>query len=313
MVSFGSVQTNGYNADGLRAKKTVSSGRTYYLYDGDQVVGEFASGNSYLSALNTWGANGLLARHTQAGSWYYTFDMLGNVAQKLNSAGTVLSSSTFDPAGNQATNDTNPDPYSGFGGQWGYVSDYETGLTLLGHRFYDSGTQRFLTRDPISYDGGINLYAYVGNNPVNDTDPDGFFGQASTDNPDGAIVARQCTEETGSSGLGKPGRIFPPIPPNLFCRLFPWLCPKNTAKGGPNRKPPRTTGHRQTGDVPSWVPAARQRVGLRGTKSCAQYVAELLDEQYGGRGWYTGRKDTRQGSEYSQIVKDCENNPGRYP
>jgi len=134
------------------------------------VVGEFGSGNNYLSALNTWGANGLLARHTRAGVWYYTFDMQGNVSQKLNAQGAVLSSSIFDPAGNQATNDPNPDPYSGFGGQWGYVSDYETGLTLLGHRFYDNNTQRFLTRDPIGYDGGINLYAYVGNNPVNETD-----------------------------------------------------------------------------------------------------------------------------------------------
>ncbi len=175
LISFGSTQTNGWNADGLRAWKQTGSGRTYYVYDGDQVVGEFGSGNNFLSALNTWGANGLLARHTRAGVWYYTFDMQGNVSQKLNSAGAVLSSSIFDPAGNQATNDTNPDPYSGFGGQWGYVSDYETGLTLLGHRFYDNSTQRFLTRDPIGYDGGINLYAYTANNLVNDTDPSGYF------------------------------------------------------------------------------------------------------------------------------------------
>ncbi len=68
MTAFGSVQTNDYNGDGLRARKQATSGRTYYIYDGDQVVGEFGSGTSYLSALNTWGANGLLARHTRAGS-----------------------------------------------------------------------------------------------------------------------------------------------------------------------------------------------------------------------------------------------------
>ncbi len=62
------MATNGYNGDGLRAWKQTGSGRTYYIYDGDQVIGEFASGTSYLSALNTWGANGLLARHTRAGS-----------------------------------------------------------------------------------------------------------------------------------------------------------------------------------------------------------------------------------------------------
>ncbi len=200
MTAFGSAQTNGYNGDGLRAWKQTGSGRTYYIYDGDQVIGEFASGTSYLSALNTWGANGLLARHTRAGVWYYTFDMQGNVSQKLNAQGAVLSSSIFDPAGNQATNDPNPDPYSGFGGQWGYVSDYETGLTLLGHRFYDNSTQRFLTRDPIGYAGGINLYAYTTNNPVNNTDATGLFPVLTEPAPLPGIAP--VLEGGGGAGLG---------------------------------------------------------------------------------------------------------------
>ncbi|HEY3265367.1 MAG TPA: RHS repeat-associated core domain-containing protein [Armatimonadota bacterium] len=44
----------------------------------------------------------------------------------------------------------------------------------MGHRYYDPATGRFLTRDPISYAGGINLYAYCQNNPVNLTDPAGL-------------------------------------------------------------------------------------------------------------------------------------------
>ncbi len=43
------------------------------------------------------------------------------------------------------------------------------------HRYYDPNAGRFITRDPIGYDGGINLYAYTANNPVNDADPDGTF------------------------------------------------------------------------------------------------------------------------------------------
>ncbi len=61
----------------------------------------------------------------------------------------------------------------GFGGQFGYYTD-DTGRTLLGHRFYDAGMGRFVTRDPIGYKGGINLYGFTGNNPVNESDPDGF-------------------------------------------------------------------------------------------------------------------------------------------
>ena len=37
------------------------------------------------------------------------------------------------------------------------------GTQLLGHRFYDSGTGRFINRDPIEYEGGNNVYRYVDN------------------------------------------------------------------------------------------------------------------------------------------------------
>jgi len=62
---------------------------------------------------------------------------------------------------------------AGFGGQFGYYHDY-LGRYLLGHRFYDSFTGRFVTRDPIGYQGGINLYGFAGNNPVNESDPSGY-------------------------------------------------------------------------------------------------------------------------------------------
>ncbi len=62
---------------------------------------------------------------------------------------------------------------AGFGGQFGYYHDY-AGRYLLGHRYYDSFTGRFVTRDPIGYKGGINLYGFTGNNPVNESDPDGL-------------------------------------------------------------------------------------------------------------------------------------------
>jgi RHS repeat-associated protein len=53
-------------------------------------------------------------------------------------------------------------------GQWGNYTDPETGLLCLGQRYYDPGTGRFLNRDPIGYAGGINLYGYAGDNPIND-------------------------------------------------------------------------------------------------------------------------------------------------
>ncbi len=87
--------------------------------------------------------------------------------------------------GQQQSNQLNIESV-GFGGQWGYYTDNEldqvTGVvpqgrltwTLNGLRYYDPSVGRFLTRDPVGYEGGINLYTFCGNNPVNYADPSGL-------------------------------------------------------------------------------------------------------------------------------------------
>lgn len=90
--------------------------------------------------------------------------------------GTVTSNDLCDSYG--ARTNTGGTDVFGFGAQDGYYTDTETGLTLCTHCFYDPLAGRWLTRDPISYSGGINLYEYVGNNPTNDDDPEGYAGNA---------------------------------------------------------------------------------------------------------------------------------------
>ena len=177
LVAAGSVLTAGYGADGLRAWKQNSSGRTYFLYDGLTPVCE-TDGSGNVTAVNTWGANGLLARHTSAGSVFYAFDPQGSVSVRLNTSGTVLSSHCNEAWGTQVSTGSGyaSDPYAGYGGQWGYYRDSETGLHLLGHRYYDVSNGRFLNRDPMGYGGGINMYAYCGNNGIAAIDPEGLQG-----------------------------------------------------------------------------------------------------------------------------------------
>lgn len=69
---------------------------------------------------------------------------------------------------------TNPgfQPFGFAGG----IYDQQTKLTRFGARDYDAETGRWTAKDPIRFDGGdTNLMAYVGNNPVNRTDPLGLI------------------------------------------------------------------------------------------------------------------------------------------
>lgn len=55
----------------------------------------------------------------------------------------------------------------------GQVYDASAGLYYMGARFYDPDLGRFISEDPIGIAGGLNLYAYAGNDPVNAMDPSG--------------------------------------------------------------------------------------------------------------------------------------------
>jgi RHS repeat-associated protein len=88
---------------------------------------------------------------------------------------TISSTIHRDAFGNQTSiNGTWTGPF-GYAGGFGYQQDADSGLMLLGHRYYDPSTGRFLTRDPIK--DGRNWYSYGGGDgaPTNGVDPDGLL------------------------------------------------------------------------------------------------------------------------------------------
>ena len=95
----------------------------------------------------------------------------------VDSAGTVVQRMDYDVWGN-VTNDTNPgfQPFGFAGG----IYDRDTGLTRFGARDYDPETGRWTAKDPIGLAGGLNLYGYVTNDPVNFIDPEGLINTTIT-------------------------------------------------------------------------------------------------------------------------------------
>ncbi len=100
-------------------------------------------------------------------------DHLGSPRLVVNTAtGAIAQRMDYDEYGKVA-NDTNPgfQPFGFAGG----IYDRDTGLVRFGSRDYDAGSGRWTAQDAIGFDGeDSNLYAYVGNDPVNLVDPAGL-------------------------------------------------------------------------------------------------------------------------------------------
>lgn len=193
------VMQAGYTPFGLRAWKESNGQRTYYLYLGTRPLCELAPDGT-VTSFNTWGHTGLLNRTTLQNNReiWYLFDPFGNVAQRADASGNVRSSDRYDAWGNLLAGGDGNDPF-GYHGQQGYYTDHETGLILCAHRYFDPQSGRWLTRDPIEYNGGVNLYRYVENNTINQTDKLGCSLDSVTSNPETAVWV---AEEIGGLGTG---------------------------------------------------------------------------------------------------------------
>lgn len=158
-----------YDAFGRRVGKTVNATATSYLYDGDNVVQEL-TGASPLANLLTGGLDEVFTRSDASGSSHLVADGLGSTLGLGDSNGVLQTQYTYDPFGSTTASGSASGSASQFTGR----ENDGTGLYFYRARYYSPTLQRFISEDPMGFNAGDpNLYAYVANDPVNNTDPSG--------------------------------------------------------------------------------------------------------------------------------------------
>lgn len=154
----------------------------HYVYDGNLLIQERDTNNNPLVTYtrgvdlsgNWWdagGIGGLLARTDSNGSTFYHGDGVGNITAVMDSRQNIVGRYLYGPFGKPL-------------GQWGTLAAANSmqfsskpnhnGIYDFGFRSYSPNFGRFLNQDPIQEFGGINLYRFVGNNPVGRVDPLGL-------------------------------------------------------------------------------------------------------------------------------------------
>ena len=168
----------------------LQTNAVYYVYDGNLVIQErdlnnlpvttYTRGKDLSGSLEgAGGIGGLLARTSQAysdaplsGESYYHSDANGNVTMLIDTAQGIVAKYLYDAFGNIISKsgllaDANVIRFSS------KEADSPSGLIYYLYRYYDPNLQRWLNRDPIEEDGGINLYEFANNCPENWIDSDG--------------------------------------------------------------------------------------------------------------------------------------------
>jgi len=161
-----------YDPFGRRIEKNLNGTITRYLYDGPNIVTEYdGSWNVQAQYVSTLDIDDSLTVTQGANTYYYHKDGLGSVVNLTDSSGNAVKSYTYKSFGEiYSQTGSLIQPFAFTGREY----DPENGLYFYRARYYDPRAGRFLTKDPIGFAGGdVNLYRYVGNNPVNFRDPSG--------------------------------------------------------------------------------------------------------------------------------------------
>jgi len=159
-----------YDALGRRVQRYFvgTKENTKFIYDGQDVLVD--DNNGVLTKYqNGSGIDNKLKVSTNGTAKYFLADHLGSTSGLVDASGNLTEQTSYDSFGNASTNLSTRYQFTG------REFDNFTGLHYYRARWYDGNLGRFISEDPIGLAGGINQFAYSGNNSVNRTDPSGLY------------------------------------------------------------------------------------------------------------------------------------------
>ncbi len=169
MTGAGLSASFAYDPFGRRTRKTINGTATEFVYDGVNTVQERNGGAPTANSL-TAGLDQVFTRTDATGVQHFLTDALGSTVALTDSNGNQSVQYTYEPFGATTASGTNSNA-SQFGGR----ENDGTGLYYNRARYYNPRLQRFISEDPLGFaPGDTNLYAYVGNGPINWNDPLGL-------------------------------------------------------------------------------------------------------------------------------------------
>ena len=173
----GTLHTMTYNDDGQRVGKLIDTTTSKFIYDLGELHNETNEADNsrvvYTNSLHDQFGN-LITQFRQTQSSYFEQDALGSVVSMVDSSELEKNSYVYRAFGQiESSSETLLNDIT-YVGKLGYFDESSLGLYLLRARYYDPVTGRFLSRDPIGFQGGANVFRYVYNGPLTFVDPTGL-------------------------------------------------------------------------------------------------------------------------------------------
>ena len=193
--------TNFYDAKSRRVKKVTPNATTTFFYDDWNLIEEriaYTDGTSSVikyywgkdlsgTLQGAGGIRGLLYETIHGVVYIPCYDNNGNVTKYVDANGNIVASYTYNAFGKLISKSGPLADFFRHRFSTKYF-DPETGLYYYGYRFYHPVLMRWLNRDPIEEDGGLNLYGFCGNNGVTFVDYKGNDIYLYTGNDSGNII-----------------------------------------------------------------------------------------------------------------------------